>query len=45
VTDGYLEAEGSQIPWEIQHPTLWLVTQNTRFTAPANGTVITIEED
>jgi predicted metal-dependent peptidase len=45
VTDGYLEAEGSQLPWEIQHPTLWLVTQNTRFTAPANGTVITIEED
>jgi predicted metal-dependent peptidase len=45
VTDGYLEAEGSQLPWEIQHPTLWLVTQNTHFTAPANGTVITIEED
>jgi len=35
-TDGYLE---SDITWNVKCPTLWLVTQNSNFTAP-NGKVV-----
>jgi predicted metal-dependent peptidase len=35
-TDGYLESE---ITWNVKCPTLWLVTQNSSFTAPSGKVV------
>jgi len=41
LTDGYVE---SNVKWEVHTPTLWLVTDNHSFKAPA-GVIVTMKED
>lgn len=41
-TDGFVEGK---IQWETTVPTLWMVTQNSRFKPPGNGVMVNVEKD
>ena len=40
-TDGYIEGNPK---WTITHPTLWVITQVSHFSAPAGGRVVKMED-
>lgn len=42
LTDGYVE---NDIKWDSAMPTLWCITDNTRFVAPPGGRVISIKPE